>query len=114
MTGAAADRQEEGRKRGQDCHVFGVGAQQSFCQLHQIIETAGDLQCCRCRYHRQDDEHDGDRGLGGRAAEAEHQQGNAQAADQAECDTTSADTDKNGTQYEYELNPEHCHDRPPR
>ena len=37
-----------------------------------------------------------------------------QAADQAKCDTTSADTDKHGTQYEYKLDPEHCHDKPPR
>jgi len=114
VPGADTDRQEEGRERRQDRHVLRVGAQHLFGQLHQVIEAARHLQGGRGRHHRQDDQHDGDRRLGGRTAEAQDQQRDAQAADQAECDTASADTDKNGTQYEHKLDPEHCHDRPPR
>ena len=90
-----------------------MGAQHLFRQLHQVVETAGDLQGGRSGNHRQDDEHDADRRLGRRAAEDEREERYAEPADQAEGHPAPADTDQHGPEYQDELNPEHCHETPP-
>ena len=89
--------------------MLGMGAEQLLGLLHQVVEAAGHLQGGRRGDHRQDDQHDGDGGLGRRRMEAEGQYGDAEAADQAERDAAAPDADQDRPENEREFEEERPH-----
>ena len=111
VPGAAQHRQRAGRERRQDRHVLRIAPQDLLRQLQQHVEAARGLQRGRGRHHRDDGQHHVDRRLARRQLEREHQDDDADAAEQAERDTALARAVEQAGEDQYDLQ-EEFHERP--
>lgn len=104
-TGEDCQHIGDGRRKVVD--VFRIATQDAFCNLNEIVQTAGQLHRGNSRNHRRDDQ---DHIPGNRTrfhAEADAQDKYAQTAGVADTDTAQTDTQEDGAEQHDNLKNQH-------
>ncbi len=107
MAGAGEEGEEVGHHRPQEGDPVRVVPEDAFGECYQVVEPPGRLQDAGGGYHRGDHQHDVDGRCGRLQVKHEGEDGESEAAENAQADAAQPGPYEYCCQYHCEFQPEH-------